>query len=131
LDKLLILKRLDHVAFCTSAHSHSKLYDLKSSSRVFQFASYAFDASIIQLLTTLIVGGVVCVPSEDDRKSSIAKSINGLNANWVDLTPSVARIINPEDILGVKTMVLAGEPMSFEDIRKWARLRLIQAVSIT
>src|SRR5699024_392083 len=44
-------------AFATSAIAHSQHYHLTSQSRVFQFTSYAFDVSIIEMVTTLLIGG--------------------------------------------------------------------------
>lgn len=111
---------IEHASFCSSAKAHGQAMFLNHKSRVFQFASYAFDISISDHLTTLIFGGTVCIPSDFDRKNDLAKSINTLQANWVTLTPSTIRLLRPRDIPTVQTMVLGGETMSKADITTWA-----------
>lgn len=114
-----------HSAFCTGATAHGSAMGMTKSSRVLQFASYTFDASILEILTTLIHGGIVCVPNGID---DIAGSINDLHVNWALLTPSVAQLISPSLVPGLKTLVLGGEAMSSAHISSWASsVQLINA----
>lgn len=111
---------VSHSAFCTGATAHGSAMGMDESSRVFQFASYTFDASIMEILTTLIHGGTVCVPSNDERENDIAGAINRMHVNWALLTPSVAQLIPPSLVPGLKTLVLGGEAMSSAHISSWA-----------
>lgn len=114
-----------HSAFCTGAIAHGSAMGMNKSSRVLQFASYTFDASILEILTTLIHGGTVCVP---DGMNDIAGAINELQVNWALLTPSVAQLISPPLVPGLKTLVLGGEAMSSAHISSWASsVQLINA----
>ncbi|RYP49816.1 hypothetical protein DL768_004545 [Monosporascus sp. mg162] len=92
---------------------------LDSNSRVLQFASYAFDISIADMLLTLLAGGCVCVPSDEQRQSDLIAAVNDLQANWACLTPSVTRIIDPETVSCIKTLVLCGEAIAPGEITKW------------
>ncbi|KAJ3549385.1 hypothetical protein NM208_g528 [Fusarium decemcellulare] len=65
-----------HSAFCTGATAHGSAMGMTESSRVLQFASHTFDASIMEILTTLIHGGTVCVPNDEERINDIAGAIN-------------------------------------------------------
>ena len=119
---------VSHRAFCTGAVAHGSAMGMQKTSRVLQFASYTFDASIMEILTTLIFGGCVCVPEEKDRLNNIAHTINGLEVNWTLLTPSFVQTIDPSSIPGLKTLVLGGEAMSQSHISTWSeRLRLVNA----
>lgn len=111
---------VEHASFCSSAKAHGQAMFLNHKSRVFQFASYAFDISISDHLTTLIFGGTICIPSDLDRKNDLARSINILQANWVNLTPSTVKLLRPRDIPTIQTVVLSGESMSKSDIITWA-----------
>ncbi|EFQ89363.1 hypothetical protein PTT_14403 [Pyrenophora teres f. teres 0-1] len=51
-----------------------------------------------EIITTLLYGGCICVPSDRDRRSDLAKAINAMGANWALLTPSVAQLLNPSDM---------------------------------
>ncbi|OXV10693.1 hypothetical protein Egran_01550 [Elaphomyces granulatus] len=117
---------IDHAAYCTSAKAHSEPLYLDHTSRVLQFSSYTFDVSISDHLSTLITGGCICVPSQDERHGDIAGAINRMHINWAHLTPSVARLLQDYDLPTLKTLVLIGEPMNETDIATWAtKLRLI------
>lgn len=109
-----------HSAFCTGATAHGSAMGMTASSRVLQFASHTFDASIMEMLTTLIQGGTVCVPNDEERMGDITGAINRMQVNWALLTPSVAQLIEPSLVPGLKTLVLGGEAMSFAHISSWS-----------
>lgn len=111
---------IEHGAICTSALAHSEAFFMNSNSRVFQFATYTFDASIMEILTTLMVGGCVCVPSDQERMDDLSGSIRRMNANWIFLTFSVANTLKPESVPTLKILVAGGEMMPGGFIEKWA-----------
>ncbi|OCL10211.1 nonribosomal peptide synthase-like protein [Glonium stellatum] len=111
---------VEHAAFCTSATEHTKAMNLCSTSRVLQFASYTFDASVMEILSTLIVGGCVCVPNEEERLNDIPGAIGRLGVNWALLTPSVANTLKPDSVPGLRVLVTGGEAMSADHIKKWS-----------
>jgi amino acid adenylation domain-containing protein/non-ribosomal peptide synthase protein (TIGR01720 family) len=112
---------IEHAAICASALAHSKAFVMNPNSRVFQFASYTFDASIVEILTTLMVGGCVCVPSDEERINDLPGAIKRMNANWTLLTPSVANTVKPESVPTLKVLVTGGEKMTAGFIEKWAK----------
>ncbi|KAI2641181.1 lysergyl peptide synthetase subunit 1 [Xylaria nigripes] len=118
---------VNHSSLATAAgYLHSRMY-VDSSSRVLQFASHAWDIPVTDVLLPLRVGGCVCIPSEEERKNSIVQAANRMMANWAFLTPTVARMLKPEDLTHMKTLVLGGEALSTADIAMWhKRVRLIQ-----
>ena len=111
---------IEHAAFSTGATAHSKAMNMHSTSRVLQFASYTFDASIMEILTTLITGGCVCVPSDQERMDDISRGIKRMAVTWALLTPSVASILKPGSVPSLKVLVTGGEAMSEGHISKWA-----------
>ncbi|KAF2966542.1 hypothetical protein GQX73_g7025 [Xylaria multiplex] len=110
-----------HISWCTSAQAnHISLY-LEPTSRVFQFAAYAFDISIADNLLTLVAGGCICVPKEEEiQGGKLVDTINDLGANWACLTPSVANIIDPSKVPDLQKLVLCGEPIAPEVISLWS-----------
>ncbi|KAG9258477.1 uncharacterized protein F5Z01DRAFT_689818 [Emericellopsis atlantica] len=120
---------VSHGAFCTGALAHGSAMGMDESSRVLQFASHTFDASIMEILTTLIHGGTVCVPSEDERLNDLTGAINRMGVNWTLLTPSVAQLMMPSQVPQLKTLVLGGEAMTAAHINTWAsaNVRLMNA----
>ncbi|TVY85159.1 Nonribosomal peptide synthetase [Lachnellula suecica] len=119
---------VEHGAFCTSAIEHSKAMYMRSDSRVYQFASFTFDASIMEILTTLIVGACVCIPSDQERMNDISGSIKKMRVTWTLLTPSVASTLSPKSVPSLKTLVTGGEAMHSGHIAKWkGKVSLINA----
>ncbi|KMU89701.1 HC-toxin synthetase [Coccidioides immitis H538.4] len=110
---------IEHGAICTSSLAHGEAFLMNGSSRVFQFASYTFDASVIEITTCLIMGGCVCVPSDEERMNDIANAMTKYRANWVFLTPSVLSTIKPGQVPTLKVIAVGGEPMPEKIIEEW------------
>lgn len=111
---------MSHAGWCSGAVATYPRLGLGPSSRVLQFSAYAFDVSIIETMITLSTGGCLCVPSDHDRNSNLAGALTDLRANWAALTPSVARILNPEKVHTLKHLVLVGEAPTAADFQRWS-----------
>lgn len=111
---------VEHKAFSTSALAHGLSERLTRSSRVLQFADFAFDVAISDILTTLVFGGCVCIPSENQRVDDLTMFINDMAVTDAFLTPTVARLLKPTEIPGLKTLKLGGEALSREDLLLWS-----------
>lgn len=123
---------LEHGAYCSSARDHAKALCITRSSRFLQFASYSFDTSVEDILTTLLVGDCICIPSEDERKCDIVGAIDRMNVTLADLTPSYVNHIAPKDVPSLKTLIMGGESLTHKVIKIWAnKLRLINAYGTT
>ncbi|KAJ5336205.1 acetyl-CoA synthetase-like protein [Penicillium brevicompactum] len=100
------------------AYQHEAL-GIKETSRVFDFASYAFDLAWGNIIHTFASGGCLCIPSESDRRGNITESIRRLGVNHLQLTPTVARLIDPRDIPELRLILLIGEAMTQADVAQW------------
>ena len=119
---------ISHSNYCSGMVQRAKVLCFKETSRVFDFASYSFDASIDNMLSTLFAGGCVCVPSNAERTDDVVGVMNRLDVNTADLTPSVARLISPEAVPSLSVLILGGEAITATDIHAWAnQLHLINA----
>ncbi|QYS97871.1 hypothetical protein H0G86_005076 [Trichoderma simmonsii] len=113
---------LEHRALATSFHYHGQRLLFKRDSRVLQFASYAFDVSVGDILATLLNGGCLCVPSEEQRMGDLAAVMEAMGVNMAALTPTVSRLLQCERVPSLKTLVLGGEPLTSTDYEKWGHL---------
>ncbi|EED20596.1 nonribosomal peptide synthase, putative [Talaromyces stipitatus ATCC 10500] len=119
---------ITHENFCSTIEHHARELKLSRESRIFDFASYSFDIAVHNSLMALCLGACLCVPSEDDRENDIEASFERLRANWADITPSVARLINPTEVPGLQTLVLSGEAVGKDLVQRWANeVNLINA----
>jgi len=111
---------IEHRAIATSSIAHGAALNFTKDTRALQFASYTFDASITEILTTLVFGGCVCVPSEEDRMGNLSYYIRSTNINWALLTPTLISLIQPSEVSCLKTLVSGGEAINEGIIKKWA-----------
>ncbi|GFF41831.1 nonribosomal peptide synthetase 12 [Aspergillus udagawae] len=119
---------LSHRNFCSALRHQSHLLGFNERSRVFDFASYAFDISVHNIFATLATGGCLCIPEEKDLRDNISGSMVDFKATLVDLTPSVARQIDPATVPQIETIILAGEAVSIDDAKRWwGKARLVNA----
>ncbi|KHO00984.1 Amino acid adenylation [Metarhizium album ARSEF 1941] len=117
---------VEHRAFCSAALTHGSLLNMDRDTRSLQFSSYAFGVCLLDVLATLIVGGCVCIPSEEERSVSLLPAaIRKLDANWALFTPSTLAHLRPEDVPSLRTIVLGGEAVQKSQIKEWSsRLHL-------
>lgn len=116
---------ISHRAFTSSARSHAPALLIDADSRILQFAAHTFDASLVEILTPLMVGGTICIPSEHDRLNDVAGFINRMNVNHAVLTPSFVGFLTPESVPGLQRLVLAGEAMAPSHVATWSHIQLV------
>ncbi|RJE23172.1 non-ribosomal peptide synthase [Aspergillus sclerotialis] len=110
---------IEHSMLSTVATAHGPALLMGPQSRVFQFASYAFDASILENLITLTYGGCVCVPSEQSRRDDIPGAFMALQANYMFITPSVLQVLSPATMPGLHHLLVGGESIGKPLIKPW------------
>ncbi|KAF7553294.1 hypothetical protein G7046_g7134 [Stylonectria norvegica] len=119
---------ISHQAFCTSAANHGPALGFTSSSRVLQFSSYSFDVSIAESFTTLIAGGCVCIPTEDERIQDLPGVIQRMDVSLAVLTPAVFENFPVEASGSLSTVILTGDSSSQQLVDRWSsRLTLMNA----
>nr|APA19546.1 leualacin synthetase [Hapsidospora irregularis] len=117
-----------HANFTCALEHQSEALGFTDTSRVFDFASYAFDAAVHNTFATFITGGCLCVPSEHDRKSDTEAIMRTMRVTVADLTPSVARVLDPRSLPDLKTLIMGGEALSVDDVNRWwGRVRIVNA----
>lgn len=113
--------KISHATYSSSAIPRAKAVGYTEKSRVLDFASYAFDVSIDSMILTLANGGCLCIPSDEDRLNDINGAMRKMQVNYAGLTPSVARILEPDVIASLDGLGLGGEAASARDVTLWGR----------
>ncbi|KAK0719022.1 hypothetical protein B0T21DRAFT_295973 [Apiosordaria backusii] len=112
---------VSHANFTSGAIPRAEAVGYNSSTKCFEFASYAFDVSIDCMLCTLSVGGTICIPSDADRMNDLGGAIRASGANMAHMTPSVARVLDPAVIAELDVLGLGGEAISASDAAAWSK----------
>lgn len=110
---------ITHRNMSSALYHQQRVLGLTAESRVFDFSSYSFDATIYNVFATLTAGGCLCVPNEKSRLDNLEEAISFLDADFIILTPSVSRLLAPEQMPKVQTIMFIGEALRVRDISAW------------
>ncbi|EAT90346.2 hypothetical protein SNOG_02134 [Parastagonospora nodorum SN15] len=107
----------------------STVYPYSEGSKLLQSCSQAFDVSVFEIFFSWHVGICLCTARKDDLFSDLEGAINQLGITHLSLTPTVAALIDPDNVPQVKFLVTAGEAVTEHVRRKWAGRGLYQVRS--
>jgi len=116
---------LHHRGACNLARAYVSLLDLDEHSRVLQFASPSFDASVSEVLQSICLGGTLHMMPSDVLKSphELASRITAEAITFVTLPPTLLRVLDPATMPGVRGVLSAGEAIGADIIERWGRGR--------
>ncbi|KAI2954808.1 hypothetical protein CBS147322_3492 [Aspergillus niger] len=118
---------IEHAQLCTSSLAGGKAmgFDTRQP-RMLQFASYAFDACILEIMNTLVYGGCLCVPSAWARMNGLPEAMNQMKVTSAFFTPSLLRNLDPGSMETLDTLIVGGERVPRDLVDQWApSLRLL------
>ena len=102
------------------------LYPSNKGAKLLQSCSQAFDVSVFEIFFTWRIGGCLCSAVKDVLFRDIEKTIRLLNITHLSLTPTVAALIDPENVPRVEFLVTAGEAVTQKVFNTWADKGLYQ-----
>ena len=108
-----------HDSISSAGEGYGAEADIGPGTRVFNFSAYTFDVGVLDVLVSLMRGACVCVPSDRSRLQDLAGAMNASKANWVLLTPTVADMLNPDDVPYMQSVWLGGEAVTKKSTDRW------------
>lgn len=98
-----------------------------TNSRFLQFASFHFDVSILEQFWSWSVGICVVSASRDLIFEDIGRAIRLLRITHLDLTPSLAKTLQPDDVPSIckGVFITGGEKLHQEILDSWGSKRCI------
>ncbi len=99
-----------------------ELFELGPSSRVLQFASISFDASVWETFATLVAGGTLVLASPDELLAGreLVDTLRRHAVTLATLPPSVLAVLRDTSLPELRTIVSAGEAVSAAVGERWA-----------
>ena len=94
-------------------------------SRWLQFASFHFDVSVLEQYWGWSTGIRVVSAPRDVIFEDLAAAINTLGITHIDLTPSLARTLHPDDVPSLRLFITGGESLKQEILDVWGPKRVI------
>jgi amino acid adenylation domain-containing protein len=116
---------LEHRGLCNLADAQARAFDVRPGSRVLQFASLSFDASVSEIFMALSAGATLhleAVPSLLPGPA-LTESLRERAITTVTLPPLVLAMLAASDLPDLQTIIAAGEACSADIAAKWAEGR--------
>ncbi|MGO4295024.1 amino acid adenylation domain-containing protein, partial [Chitinophaga sp. RAB17] len=107
---------IEHRGVVNLALGHAVALRISAATRTLQFASFGFDASCYEIFNTILNGGLIVLPQQEDLLSSekFAALVSAQAVTMVVLPPSYLHMVR--EVLGpVKTVLSVGEALNRED----------------
>ncbi|MDP4196680.1 MAG: amino acid adenylation domain-containing protein, partial [Bacteroidota bacterium] len=113
---------LRHQGLCNLASSQKEIFGLEKGSRVLQFSSLSFDASVWEIVMALLSGAALSLTTKDVISSGekLGRMLELEEISIVTLPPSVLAVIPQKQLKSLHTIVTAGEAVSKELVNRWS-----------
>ncbi|MDT7845898.1 AMP-binding protein, partial [Streptomyces justiciae] len=86
-----------------------------------QFASFSFDAAVLDVAVTLAAGGALAIASAEERQdaSALAAMVKAAGVTVASVVPSLLGVLEPGAVAGVGNWVLGAERLEAGLAAKW------------
>ena len=113
--------RVTHRGIADLVESQRELFGVGPESRVLQFASPAFDASLFEMLLAFGAGAsLVVAPPEVYAGRELEAFVDRTAVTHACLTPTVLQITDPSATPSVDVVIMAGEAVNSELMQRWS-----------
>lgn len=96
------------------------LYPCHPQNRLLQSCSQAFDVSVFEIFFAWEQGMCLCSAANDDLFRDLERALRLMHITHLSLTPTVAALIDPENVPEVRFLITAGEGLTEQVFRRWA-----------
>ena len=112
---------LEHRGVINLAAAQIRGFEIQPSSRVLQFASFSFDASVSEIFTALLAGATLVLEPQNALMPGpeFAELLRSRGITVVTLPPSILAALPSESFPDLHTVVTAGEACSKELVSRW------------
>ncbi len=113
---------VQHQGLCNLALAQIQVFDVHADSRVLQFASFSFDASISEVVMTLCVGASLHLAQRDDLMpgGGLLNLLQTQGITHVTLSPSALAAMPKVEIPSLRTIIVAGEACPPDLANQWS-----------
>ncbi|KAK4174353.1 putative linear gramicidin synthetase [Triangularia setosa] len=112
--------QVHHGAVGASTEGMIEACGIDSRWHVLWFLNYVFDASYFDVFTVLGSGGTVSIADQDTLMQDLTACVNAFGAEQLMITPTISKLISPEQVPTLKTLLVCGEPITPEIASVWA-----------
>jgi amino acid adenylation domain-containing protein len=111
---------VEHEQTVANLDQLAEMYPTAVGKRALQFCNIAFDVSVFDIFFTWHRGMVLCSATKDVCLRDMEATINALGVTHLSMTPTVAALVNPNNVPTVEFLVTAGEAVTEKVFNDWA-----------
>jgi amino acid adenylation domain-containing protein len=117
---------IKHQGLCNLVVAEKNRFYLSEASRVLQFSSISFDASIMEISMALGSGGCLAIIDDINRTpdAALINFINQYQLTHLMLPPSILSFMPDEPLPSVKVLIVGGEHCPVSVAQKWSQNRI-------
>lgn len=114
-----------HKGLCNLAQAQIRSFDVRTDSRVLQFAAFSFDASVSEIFMTLCSGASLCLATADEMLpgDNLIQLIQHLGITHITLPPSALAVLPTAELPTLQSVIVAGEACSADLVARWSANR--------
>src|SRR5262249_35159925 len=118
---------VEHRGLCNLIAEKIAWLRVDATSRVLKFASPGFDASVVEVFTSLLAGAELQMASRAELWPGppLEALIQARGVSVAVLPPSALAMIHPEAVPSLRSIIVAGEASSAELAMRWGEQRLL------
>ena len=116
---------LAHKGVCNLATQQRKIFNIKAQSRVLQFASFSFDASVWEIFMALGSGATLVMGDSDSLLpgENLLNLLKKQKITIATLPPSALAVMPTDELPDLQSLIVAGESSSADLLKKWCQNR--------
>ncbi|MER7187823.1 amino acid adenylation domain-containing protein, partial [Streptomyces hyaluromycini] len=110
-----------HGSVANLASAMGPVLGIEAGTTALQFASFSFDAAVLDVAVTLAGGGTLAIASSEERRdpSALAAMVDAAGVGTASVVPSLLGVLEPESVGGVANWVLGAERLEAGLAAKW------------
>ncbi|BAZ14320.1 amino acid adenylation domain-containing protein [Calothrix sp. NIES-4071] len=114
-----------HQGLCNLAQAQISTFDVQPDSRVLQFASFSFDASISEIVMALCAGATLCLGTRESLLPgrNLMQLLQNERITHVTLSPSALAAMPIVGFPDLRTIIVAGEACPPDLVNQWSSER--------
>ncbi|NEO43705.1 MAG: amino acid adenylation domain-containing protein, partial [Moorea sp. SIO4A3] len=113
---------IEHCSVCNLALAQRNLFDLEPTSRVLQFASISFDASVSEIVMAVTSGAMLILGTASELMpgDDLKQILHQCCVTHVTLPPSALAVLPTDELPALSQIIVAGEACSLELAHQWS-----------
>ncbi|WP_265584763.1 non-ribosomal peptide synthetase, partial [Streptomyces justiciae] len=112
---------VEHAAVANLASVMRPVLGVEPGVTALQFASFSFDAAVLDVAVTLAAGGTLAIASPEERLdgAALARMIEAAGVEVASVVPSLLGVLEPDAVAGIGNWVLGAERLEAGLAAKW------------